>query len=103
MSVKKQVKLGIPDYITVETEERKQVLVPDGAEIHLEDITVKLEDEGGQEKIYLTAQESAVKYLKLRWNRKAPEKARVLRTLVPVDQLSQDLCCLFRVIPRLFK
>ena len=78
MSVKKQVKLGIPDYITVETEERKQVLVPDGAEIHLEDITVKLEDEGGQEKIYLTAQESAVKYLKLRWNRKAPEKARVL-------------------------
>ena len=42
MSVKKQIKMGIPDYITVETEERKQVLVPDGVEVHLEDITVKL-------------------------------------------------------------
>ena len=78
MSVKKQIKLGIPDYITVETEERKQVLVPDGTQIQVEDITVKLEDEGEQEKIYLSAQESAIKYLKLRWNRKAPEKARVL-------------------------
>ena len=78
MGNKKQIMLGIPDYITVETEEKKQVVVPCKSEVCMDDIVVKLEDDGEQENVYLTAQTSAVKYLKLRWNRKAPEKARVL-------------------------
>ena len=78
MGNKKQIMLGIPDYITIETEEKKQVVVPGKAEVCMDDIVVKLEDDGEQVNVYLTAQTSAVKYMKLRWNRKAPEKARVL-------------------------
>lgn len=77
-SRRERIVLGIPDYITIITEEKKQVIVPESAETVWEDIAVKIENDGELEKVYLTAQTSAVKYLKLRWNRKVPEKARVL-------------------------
>ena len=33
MGNKKQIMLGIPDYITIETEEKKQVVVPGKSEV----------------------------------------------------------------------
>ena len=59
MGNKKQIMLGIPDYITIETEEKKQVVVPGKAEVCMDDIVVKLEDDGEQVNVYLTAQTSA--------------------------------------------
>lgn len=78
MGVINQMKLGIPNYITVETENEKKVMVPDSNQIQMGDILVSIEDAGEQENVCLTAQTSAVRYLKFRWNKTAPVKAQVM-------------------------
>lgn len=73
-----QFTLGMPDFITIVTEEKKQVMVPAGDCVQTDDIRVEIKEESKHTDILLTADKSAVKNLKLRWNRKAPEKARIM-------------------------
>lgn len=75
---KRQLKLGMPDFITIETEAGTQTMIPDGQGVRTDDITVCIKDNGEHEDVFLTAEKSAVKYIKLRWNKVTSNKVRIL-------------------------
>lgn len=78
MEAIKALKLGIPDYVTIETEEKRQVLVPAGQNVRMDDIQVEIRDAQDGEEVLVTAESSQVKNIKLRWTKEAPEHARIL-------------------------
>lgn len=70
-------KLGVPDYVTVETEEERLVCQGGQTTVAAGATTVEFQDEGEHEDIFVTS-EDAVRCVKLRWNYKIPKSARFL-------------------------
>lgn len=78
MNTTRVLKLGMPDYVTIETEEKRCVLVPEKQVVCMDDVQVELRDAENGEEVLVTAQTSKVKNVKLRWKKEAPEHAKVL-------------------------
>ncbi|MBS6194095.1 MAG: alpha-galactosidase [Clostridiales bacterium] len=74
---KKIFKLGIPDYIGVETEEEYGVMKQEGSRAFYGKTKVEIAEKPEGEMILLTSEE-AVREVRLRWNRKISKKARFL-------------------------
>lgn len=70
-------KLGVPDYVTVETEEERLVCQGGQTTVAAGATTVEFQDAGEHEDIFVTS-EDAVRCVKLRWNYKIPKSARFL-------------------------
>lgn len=68
-------KLGVPDYVTVETETERLVYKGGKEAVTAGETTVSFKDAGEHEDIFITS-EDAVRYVKLRWNYKIPKTAR---------------------------
>lgn len=65
-------KLGVPDYVTVETEEERLVCQGGQTTVAAGATTVEFQNAGEHEDIFVTS-EDAVRCVKLRWNYKIPE------------------------------
>lgn len=76
--MKKRIVLGVPDFITICTEEKKAVMVPENGQAVLDDVLVKMEEREEQTNVYVKAENSAVKTIVLRWKKEAPAKALIL-------------------------
>ena len=61
----REIKLGIPSYITVESEEGSFIGEQNSSKFEKEDICVEANENG---EIWLTADTAPVKTVKLRWN-----------------------------------
>ena len=70
-------KLGVPDYVTVETEDERLVCQGGQPIVTAGATTVEFQDAGEHEDIFVTS-EDAVRCVKLRWNYKIPKSARFL-------------------------
>ena len=70
-------KLGVPDYVTVETEAERLVCQGGQTTVAAGATTVEFQDAGEHEDIFVTS-EDAVRCVKLRWNYKIPKSARFL-------------------------
>ena len=70
-------KLGVPDYVTVETEKERLVCQGGKTGVTAGATTVEFQDAGEHEDIFITS-EDAVRCVKLRWNYKIPKSARFL-------------------------
>ena len=70
-------KLGVPDYVTVETEEERLVCQGGQTTVAAGATTVEFQNAGEHEDIFVTS-EDAVRCVKLRWNYKIPKSARFL-------------------------
>lgn len=77
-TVKKYVEIGIPDYITIETNEKKVIVNNKTDVVNIDDICIEIRMESEHQDIFLTAQQTPVKTLKFRWNQEMPRKARIL-------------------------
>ena len=71
-------KLGLPDYITIETEEWKEILR--GEDPTVRDVSVEIKEEGEGMAIAVTAETSRLRSLKLRWNTPLDKRSRILRS-----------------------
>lgn len=74
----RRMKIGVLEYITIETETDRQVFSGLDGRADMEDVHVEIQENDEQTDIFVTADKSLVKFIKLRWNRKAPKGARVL-------------------------
>ncbi|CVI65543.1 hypothetical protein NDGK_00241 [Clostridiales bacterium CHKCI001] len=75
---KNYIKIGIPDYVTIETETKNIVIDKKLSEIHLEDVLVEIKEGCEHEDIFLTADETPVRTIKFRWNGKIPKNVKFL-------------------------
>lgn len=71
-------KLGNPSYITVRTADKNMEAYLDGDSYAFDDVKVHFADEGEHLGIYLQADETPVRWLKIRWNLSWPKKVRFL-------------------------
>lgn len=71
-------RFGAFDYVTVKTDREKLAAEGKRTSALLGDIHVELKDACGQETLFLTADVSAVEWVKLRWNREMPGRVRIL-------------------------
>ncbi|NCB91237.1 MAG: alpha-galactosidase [Clostridia bacterium] len=78
MSIAKQMNMGIPGCITIETEEKKESFFDAGTKAAMDDVQVEIKEHGDQTDIYVSGGRSLVRSVKLRWNKTAPRGARVL-------------------------
>lgn len=76
--IKTQKNIGNPCYITIRTAEKNIESPVCSSEFCTDDIQVSFTPEDDTLAIYLTAQNSAVRWLKLRWNVQWPKKVRFL-------------------------
>lgn len=74
----KSVGLGIPDYISVETEGKSWTGNGVQNVFCIDDIRLEIKDENGSEAVFLTADTSEVRRVVLRWKKKFPRKVKVL-------------------------
>lgn len=70
-------KLGVPSYVTIETEEESVVVNAGGREVSKEGTKVEFTEGTGYEEVSITSVE-AVKGVKVRWAYQWPEKVRFL-------------------------
>lgn len=75
---KKVLKFGAFDYVTVKTDRDQYVIPGKNTSVSVSDICVALEENGEHEDMFLTAETSAVEWVKIRWNREMPKKVKVL-------------------------
>ena len=71
-------KPGLPDYITIETEEWREILR--GEDPFARDVSVEIKEEGEGMSIAVTAETSRLRSLKLRWNTPLDKRSRILRS-----------------------
>ena len=71
-------KLGLPHYVTIETEEWQEIL--EGDRTAVRDVTVEIQEEGEAMSIAVTAETSRIRTLKLRWNTPLDKRSRILRS-----------------------
>ena len=83
-------KPGLPDYITIETEEWKEIL--EGDRTTVRDVTVEFEDKEEGAAVSVTAETSRVRSLKLRWNTPLDKKSRILRTQGGEESAEEPSC-----------
>jgi len=74
---KKHFQLGIPKYVTIETESNTFVVHPNKPVISAEKNRAEITENSGHEDIFLTSEDS-VRFLKMRWDYKIPKKAKFL-------------------------
>lgn len=72
---KREIKLGVPSYITVESEEGSFIGEQNSSKFEKEDICVEANENG---EIWLTADNSPVKTVKLRWNTPLERTSKIL-------------------------
>ena len=77
-SMQKLVTMGMPDFITVRTEEKEQIMQLEGRQAVLDDVVVRLEESENGTAVYLKSEDSAVKFIKMRWKKNAPANCKVL-------------------------
>lgn len=77
-AVKECFQLGLPDYVTLETESKVTTIRPEQNVISTEDICLTLSPQMDQEDILLTSGTAAVKYIKLRWLQKLERGGKLL-------------------------
>lgn len=78
MSMQRFDMLGMPDFVTVRTEEKEAVMEISENQAVLDDIVVRFEKIENGNAVYLKSEKSAVKFIKLRWKAEAPSQAKVL-------------------------
>lgn len=66
------------DFITIKTEREEYVLSQQGKEISIADISIQFQVNNEHEDIYLSAQTSALEWIKIRWNKPLPKQVRIL-------------------------
>ena len=71
----REIKLGIPSYITVESEEGSFIGEQNSLKFEKEDICVEANENG---EIWLTADTAPVKTVKLRWNTPLERTSKIL-------------------------
>lgn len=75
---RKVLAFGEFDYVTVKTEKDKFVIHEKGKAVSVSDIQIEMREENGHEDMFLTADESAVEWVKVKWNRKIPRTVKIL-------------------------
>ena len=76
--MQKQYRLGIPSFITVETEDGSWIGEKDAQKTEKDDVVVTYETTPEAEEVWLTADQTKVKTIKLRWNTPVDKKSRIL-------------------------
>ena len=75
---KKVLKFGDFDYVTVKTDKEKLVFEGKKCSVTAADVCVEMKDACGHENIFLTAETSAVEWVKIRWNKEMPKQVKIL-------------------------
>ena len=75
---KKKLTFGEFDFVTIKTEYDNYVIQGKGSYTSVSDILVEIQENNGHEDLFLTADDSAVMWIKLRWNRPLPQKVKIL-------------------------
>ncbi len=75
---KKPFNFELFDYITVKSETQKRVISRDEKDIRVDDICIEWETENGHTDIFVTADDTPVEWLKIRWNTPLPKQVKVL-------------------------
>lgn len=70
--------MGVPSFITVETEDGSWIGEKDAQKTEKDDVKVTYETTPETEEIWLTADQTKVKTIKLRWNTPVNKKSRIL-------------------------
>ena len=76
--MQKQYRLGIPSFITVETEDGSWIGEKDAQKTEKAYVVVTYETTPEAEEVWLTADQTKVKTIKLRWNTPVDKKSRIL-------------------------
>ena len=76
--MQKQYRLGIPSFITVETEDGSWIREKDAQKTEKDDVVVTYETTPEAEEVWLTADQTKVKTIKFRWNTPVNKKSRIL-------------------------
>lgn len=76
--MQRQYRLGIPSFITVETEDSVWIGEKDAKRTEKGDVMVGYETTPETEEVWLTADQTKVKTIKLRWNTPVNKKSRIL-------------------------
>ena len=76
--MQKQYRLGIPSFITVETEDGSWIGEKDAQKTEKDDVVVTYETTPEAEEVWLTADQTKVKTIKLRCNTPVNKKSRIL-------------------------
>lgn len=76
--MQKQYRLGIPSFITVETEDGSWIGEKDAQKTEKDDVVVTYETTPEAEEVWLTADQTKVKTIKFRWNTPVNKKSRIL-------------------------
>ena len=76
--MQKQYRLGIPSFITVETEDGSWIGEKNAQKTEKDDVVVTYETTPEAEEVWLTADQTKVKTIKLRWNTPVDKKSRIL-------------------------
>ena len=75
--VKEIRKLGIPDYIGIQTEKAQFWGKPEQGSVQTEDVKVTVEQGEENDAVMIHAKYSAVKWVKLHWNMEISSNARI--------------------------
>lgn len=75
---KKLFTLGFPHFITIETEEWREIIQGTGEKIKSRDVTIDFEKKEEGINVSVTAENSRVRSVKLRWNSPLDKKSRIL-------------------------
>lgn len=75
---KKELKFGTFDCVTIKTDKEKYIIPRQEKVASAADIRVELLENYGSEELLLTAEESAVEWVKIRWNCPSSSKVKIL-------------------------
>lgn len=76
--MKSPLKFSKSAYMTVKTEQETYKIPQSGAKVTIGDICIEIQENGEQEDVYLTADTSAVEWIKIRWNQRFPRQVKIL-------------------------
>lgn len=76
--VKTPLKFNEFDYITVKTATKKHIISQKNPRLSIDDICIEMESVCGHEDIFLTADTTAVEWIKIRWNKPLPKPVKIL-------------------------
>lgn len=76
--IRKPIKFSKFDYITVKTEDETYIISQDESSLSISDICIEFAEDCGHEDIFLTAETSAVEWIKIRWNHILPKGVKIL-------------------------
>ena len=71
----KKFGLGMPDFVTIRTEEKELITTFEHGQAVLDDVAVRIEALDEQVNAYVKAEDSPVKTIALRWKMEAPKGA----------------------------